>query len=141
MSFSLCFLGLIQIYGHYILTLGLPTTCYNHLPPPSFVIGHFTQSGPVTTWYYLAHVLVIMYIYRLLRLVYKMAGLVGLWTCMGLTVLQSLCSFITCNPMKRVRLSSMLLVQLMKYVHVFIYDAVVSAVMILQGFGERIQTQ
>lgn len=65
----------------------------------------------------------------------------GLHTCLWLNIPQSLCSFTTCAPVKEVRLTSILSVQLMKHVSVFIYDAVVSAVMISQAHGERIQTQ
>lgn len=64
----------------------------------------------------------------------------GLQTCLWLNVLHSLCSFRTCAPVKEVRLTSILSVQLMKHVSVFIYDVVVSAVMISQAHGERIQT-
>lgn len=52
-----------------------------------------------------------------------------------------MCSYTTCAPVKEVRLTSMLSVQLMKHVCVFIYDAVVSAVMISQARRGGIQTQ
>ena len=44
--------------------------------------------------------MVIMCVYRLLKQVYKMTWLFGLWTCMWLSVLQSLCSVTTCAPVK-----------------------------------------
>lgn len=65
----------------------------------------------------------------------------AVWVCLWLDQPQALCSYTTCAPVKEARLTSMLSVQLMKHVCVFIYDAVVSAVMISQARREDIQTQ